>query len=164
MSSARFNLPLLASGQSQKEITHNEAVQLLECLVQPIVEGPPANTPPISPAVGQQFLIGPAPTGLWSSFGGGLACWTAGGWRIIRAAEGLAAVERSTALSWTYVGGAWQQGICRANELRIGDRKVVGGQQRAISNATGGTTIDAEARTTLAAVLAALRQHGLIAS
>jgi len=164
MTSARFNLPLLAPGQSQKEVTHNEAVQLLECLVQPVVEGPPVNNPPGSPVVGQQFLVGPAPTGAWTGYSGGLASWTAGGWRLLRPSEGVMALDRSSAVCWRYLSGAWQHGVVRANEVRINGRKVVGSQQGAVPNPVGGTTIDAEARTALTAVLGALRQHGLIAT
>ena len=163
MTSARFNLPLLSPGQSQKEVTHNEAVQLLECVVQAVVEGPPVNTPPANPTVGQQFLVGPAPTGAWAAFDGALASWTAGGWRMIRPSEGLTAFDRASAVSWCYLSGTWQQGVCRAMEVRIGGRKVLGAQQGAIANPGGGTTIDAEARAVLATLLGALRQHGLIA-
>ncbi|MCW3798630.1 DUF2793 domain-containing protein [Sphingomonas sp. BN140010] len=163
MTSARFSLPLLSPGQSQKEVTHNEAIQLLECLVQPVVEGSPGNSPPSAPTIGQQFLIGSAPIGDWGSFAGGLASWTAGGWRVVRPTEGLTVIDRNTALSWCYMAGAWQQGVCRASEVRVNGRKVVGGQQAAIPNPTGGTSIDTEARATLNFVLNALRQHGLIA-
>ena len=33
----RFGLPLLAPGQAAKELTHNEALSLLDLLVQPVV-------------------------------------------------------------------------------------------------------------------------------
>ena len=49
-------------------------------------------------------------------------------------------------------------------ELRVGGERVVGPRGAAIATPAGGTTVDAEARTTLADVLAALRGHGLIAS
>jgi hypothetical protein len=41
---------------------------------------------------------------------------------------------------------------------------VVGPRQAAVAAPSGGTVIDAESRTALVAILAALRAHGLIAT
>ena len=49
-------------------------------------------------------------------------------------------------------------------EYRINDTKVVGEQEGAITDPSGGSTIDSEARTALGSILTALRAHGLIAS
>jgi len=51
-----------------------------------------------------------------------------------------------------------------ATEYRVGSNKVVGAQQAAVADASGGATIDVEARTALNALLARLRTHGLIAT
>lgn len=48
--------------------------------------------------------------------------------------------------------------------LSIQGIKVVGTQQAAIPNPTGGATVDAESRTAIDAILAALEAHGLIAT
>lgn len=50
------------------------------------------------------------------------------------------------------------------SEYRVGGTKVVGSQQGAITAPTGGATIDSQARTTINAILNALKGHGLIAS
>jgi hypothetical protein len=47
--------------------------------------------------------------------------------------------------------------------LLFGLTQVVGAQQAAVSNPTGGATIDTECRTQLSALLSRLRTHGLIA-
>ena len=44
--SARLALPFLVPGQAQKEFFHNEALQLLDIIVQPAVEGAARNDPP----------------------------------------------------------------------------------------------------------------------
>jgi hypothetical protein len=41
--------------------------------------------------------------------------------------------------------------------------KVVGAQQSAIADPSGGTTVDVETRAAMGQVLATLRSHGLIA-
>ena len=60
--------------------------------------------------------------------------------------------------------GAWLLGIVKASEIQINGVKVLGVQQPAIPNVSGGTTIDSEARNTLAQVLTSLRAHGIIAA
>ena len=46
-------LPYLMPSQAQKHVTHNEALQLLDAVVQLTVEAFGATTPPASPAAGQ---------------------------------------------------------------------------------------------------------------
>lgn len=48
-------------------------------------------------------------------------------------------------------------------EYRVDGVKVVGSRGSAIADPTGGSVIDAQARTTLGLILAAIRGHGLIA-
>lgn len=48
--------------------------------------------------------------------------------------------------------------------LKVASTQVVGAQGAAVADATGGATIDAEARTALNALLARLRSHGMIAT
>ena len=49
-------------------------------------------------------------------------------------------------------------------EYRVGGTKVVGAQAGAITDPSGGTTVDSAARTAIGAILSALRGHGLISS
>ena len=56
-------LPYLMPSQAQKHVTHNEALQLLDAVVQLTVEAFGATTPPASPAAGQVWALGPAPGG-----------------------------------------------------------------------------------------------------
>src|SRR3989344_3642622 len=88
-STARFALPLLAMAQAQKEVTHNEALTLLDALVQPVVEDGPQAVPPSAPVAGQGWIVGAAASGAWVGEEGALALWTSGGWRF----DGAAWVE-----------------------------------------------------------------------
>ena len=64
---ARFAIPLLAAGQAQKELLHNEAVQSLErTLASPAVEEGPRVSPPASPAIGACYIVAAGPTGAWT--------------------------------------------------------------------------------------------------
>src|SRR3546814_3824403 len=62
----RFSLPLLAVAQAQKEVTHNEALTLLDALVHAAIEAGPLATPPANPALGQCWIVDAAATGVWS--------------------------------------------------------------------------------------------------
>lgn len=59
--SPRLGLPYLVSGQAQKEVTHNDALNGLDFLVQLNVLDRDLNTPPASPTEGDTYIIGPSP-------------------------------------------------------------------------------------------------------
>ena len=143
----RLNMPLLTAGQAQKEITHNEALLIADLLLCGAVEEPPRNAPPASPTPGQAYIIGTSPTGAWAGKPRHVAGYTAGGWRLIAPADGMTLLVKSTGTFAIYRAGAWEVGSQAA---------------AAIVNPSGGATVDAEARTAIAAMLVALRSHGLI--
>lgn len=160
----RHAAPLLAAGQAQKEITHNEALLIMDAALHPSLENEGQSDPPASPQQGQMWRIGAAPTGDWSGRSGQLACFTAGGWRFVLPYAGMTAYARDTARFGYHDGSDWQFGGWPVAAVQVAGRQVVGGQQGAIADPGGGATIDAECRAAVAAILAALRAHGLIAA
>nr|WP_294167484.1 DUF2793 domain-containing protein [uncultured Sphingomonas sp.] len=162
--SARLALPLLAPGQAQKELFHNEALQALDVIVHGVVQGPPVDEPPTVPLVGASYLIGQKPVGAWQGRAHNVACWTDGGWRFRAPFDGLETTLRSTGLKARFSGGEWRIGIVDASELRIAGEQVVSARRPAINRPAGGSIIDQEARTVVLAILTALEGHGLIAA
>jgi len=75
----------------------------------------------------------------------------------------MAAFIKTSATTAVFIGGAWEVGCLRGAKLLVDGQQVVGARTSAIGNPSGGSTIDAEARAAIIGVLAALRQHGLIA-
>lgn len=159
----RLNLPLLAAGQSQKEVTHNEALAQMDMLLHPVVEAAEQTAPPVAPQAGQGWIVGRAAQAAWQGKDGALAVWTAAGWRFCPAFEGLSVWSRASNRLLRFVGGRWSDAV-EVGALRIGGRQVVGAQQPSIALPSGGTAPDAPARAALAAIIAALQSHGLIAS
>lgn len=104
--SPRLNLPYLVSGQAQKEITHNDALNGLDFLVQLNVLDRDLNTPPASPGEGDTYIIGPSPTGAWAGQAGKLASYYAG-WQIRTPAEGWRAFVRDEDRLVIHDGTAW---------------------------------------------------------
>ena len=159
----RLALPLLATGQAQKEATHNEALAVATMLIQPVVQAVAPATLPSTPVPGQCWIVGTGATGAWAGHDGAIACWTSGGWRFADPFSGMTAWNLATA-SWVLRGASsWSIGISNASQYRINDVQVVGARQAAIPGPTGGAAVDAESRVALGAILTALRTHGLIA-
>jgi hypothetical protein len=159
---ARFALPMLAPGQAQKEWFHNEALQRVDTLLCPVVESAPLAQPPASPAEGQCFIVAAGAAGAWAGHDGALAAFTPGGWRFISPIEGLRVLDRASGEIWLRRGGSWESGIVRAQEIRVAGQTVIRQRQPAISQPSGGTTIDAECRSAVTALLGALQAHGLV--
>lgn len=159
----RWKLPLLAAGQAQKEMTHNEALALIDLMVQPAVIAMALDTPPDTPEPGDCWVVGPAPSGAWTGWALALAGWTAGGWRFAPAREGMSVWNRASGSAAWFRDGAWRDGELRGAAVSIGGRQVVGAQAAAIREPSGGDTIDTAAREAIGAVLTALREHGLVA-
>lgn len=160
----RLSLPLLSPGQAQKELFHNEALQLLDSLVAPAVEEGPTNDPPASPVIGLCYLIGEAPTGEWIDYKNYLAAYTSAGWRFLPPASGMAIFVKSSSTVATFGSAGWEMGVLRGSQLLIDGDQVVGSRGPAIADPSGGSSVDAEARAAIAAILATLRQHGLISA
>ena len=160
---ARLALPLIDAGQAQKEVTHNEALAALDLLVQAGVVAAGVNDPPTSPAPGQAWVVGSAPTGTWAGHARAIAGWTAGGWRFATPREGTEAWSAAGGCAVRFRGGAWESGMLRGASLVIDGTAVVGARRAAIADPAGGGSVDANARAAITAILGALRGHGLIA-
>ena len=159
---ARFALPLLYSGQAQKELFHNEALTLADALIQPCVEAAGVSVPPADPVPGQCWIVGDSPSGAWSEAAGSLALWTAGGWRFAAPREGMTAWVADEGMAARYTGGGWHIGRLAGTRIEIEGEQVVGPREPAIEDPDGGGVVDSEARAAIESILGALRTHGLI--
>ncbi len=77
---AKLNLPLIAAAQAQKHITHNEALEALDTIVQLSVLDRDLATPPATPAEGDSYIVAAAATGDWAGHEGEIASFRNGGW------------------------------------------------------------------------------------
>lgn len=160
----RWRLPFLAAGQAQKELTHNEALTLLDLLSNPCVEAVGVAAPPADPMPGQCWVVGDDPMGAWGGQPRTLAAWTDGGWRFLSPHAGLSVWSRADRYRCYWDGDGWRRGLVPALAIHIDGKKVVGAQQPAVAIGGGGQVVDSEARLALKAVIAALQAHGLLAS
>ena len=132
------------AAQAQKEITHNEALVLIDALLSGVALATIDDPAALSPEPGQMWIVGLAPVGPWAGQAARIAVYSEGGWRFAPAVEGMCLFDRAAAVMRRYAEGAWT-GF------------------PPIAEAVGGSTVDMEARAVLAEVLATLRQAGLVA-
>lgn len=163
-STQRLGLPFLSEGQSQKEASHNEALQVLDTIVGLAVEEGPRSDPPASPSVGSSYLVADAPTGVWAGKAGVVAAFTVGGWRFHAPQEGMIAYVRSASVWAAYRAASWELGYVRCAAVVVDGQQVVGARAGPVASPAGGSTIDAPARSAIDQILLALRGHGLIAT
>ena len=158
----RWALPQLFAGQAQKEVFHNEALARIDMLLHGAVESADEDVPPTSPDDGQCWIVADGASGSWLGQDGSVACWTGGGWRFAapRAGLTLRVVDRGHMMYFD--GSDWQDAAVRGDGFYVGGERVAGTRQPAIANPVGGSSIDSEARSSLVAILNAMRSHGLI--
>lgn len=142
-SSARHALPLLFSGQSQKEFFVNEALVQIDSLLHPSIIDEQAD-PPENPNNGDSYLIGNSATGEWAENEGNLATWQGEQRIYLTPIEGMTVRSVSTG-QLLFSQGAWQR-------------------PPIVAPASGGGTIDAEARTSIEALISALQDYGILTS
>ncbi len=157
----RLKLPLLAAAQAQKEVTHNEALALADIAVQTVVQSVAPASVPATPVIGQCWIVGASPTGAWAGHAGAIAAWTSGGWRFVAPFEGMQAWSIADGTTVRRTTAAWLVGDLTAATLSVAGNQVVGTRRPRVLAPTGGSTIDSQARTTLAALIAGLEAHGL---
>lgn len=158
---SRLALPLLQPGQAQKEMFHNAALALLDLSVQAAAVAAAVDTPPADPGIGECWIVGAAPTGLWAGHAREIAGWTDAGWLFVRPCEGMQLWLGAAQGVARFADGEWRLGELQG-KLFVEGIQVVGPRSEAIAEPVGGTTVDAQARIAIVSVLEALRAHGLI--
>lgn len=103
-----LGLPFLAPSQAQKHVTVNEALRLLDALVQMAVLDRDRGLPPDDPVPGQRHIVGPGAAGLWAGQGGRIALWDGpGGWLFLEPRPGWRAWVLAEAAPAVWDGSAW---------------------------------------------------------
>lgn len=104
----RLLLPYIVQSQSQKEVTHNQALNLLDVLLQAVAQDVGLNTPPGSPTVGQCWVVGASPTGAWAGKAGQIAQAVEGGsWYFVAPFKRLRLWNETADEYYVYDGSAW---------------------------------------------------------
>ncbi len=100
-------LPYILASQAQKHVTHNEALRLLDAMVQLSVLDRTRTTPPASPADGDRHIVASAATGLWAGWDLNVAFWVDGVWMRLAPRPGWLAWIAAEQAFVVWNGSAW---------------------------------------------------------
>lgn len=103
---ANLDLPFILPAQAQKHVTHNEALQRLDSLVQLVVAASAAS-PPAEPAEGEVHWVTAPETGAWIGRAGSLALYQDGVWVFLTPRQGWTAVFLDDGRLKLFDGIAW---------------------------------------------------------
>ncbi|WP_417607854.1 DUF2793 domain-containing protein [Primorskyibacter flagellatus] len=109
MSDATTNLllPYILAAQAQKHVTHNEALQLLDGLVQLSVLDRDLTAPPGSPADGDRYIVASGGTGDWAGWDQNVALFADGAWLRLPPRTGWRAWIEDEGILLVYDGTGW---------------------------------------------------------
>jgi len=81
-------LPYIMPSQAQKHVTHNEALRMLDAVVQLAVLDTELGAPPSMPVPGARYIVGPGAVGAWSGHEHDVAAWQDGAWAFHKPSAG----------------------------------------------------------------------------
>ncbi|MBW7921924.1 MAG: DUF2793 domain-containing protein [Rubellimicrobium sp.] len=101
-------LPYILAAQAQKHVTHNEALRILDGLVQLSVIDRDLTASPVSPADGDRYIVGSGATGDWVGWDLNIALWNDGAWLRLPPRIGWRTWVEDEALLLVWTGAAWE--------------------------------------------------------
>ena len=134
-------LPLLFSGQAQKEFFLNQSISLIDAmLVATAVQT--TGAPPTNPGEGECFIIDVAASGDWAGHEDEIAVRIGSDWHFVFPHNGMSVFDQEAGVKKQYNGG-W----------------VAASQ---VTQPSGGSTVDAEARAAISVLLGELQKLGIL--
>jgi Protein of unknown function (DUF2793) len=107
-STPNLQLPYILPSQAQKHVMHNEALVMLDRLVQLALEYE-GDVAPGAPQEGERFAVGGSPTGPWSGRAGTIACFQDGGWLFAAPRTGYMAFFKDSGTLKIFTGSGWER-------------------------------------------------------
>lgn len=144
-SSPRLGIPYLVPSQSQKEVTHNEMINMLELLLQGTVIAI-QDTPPTTPTEGDLYIIGNSPTADWAGLSKYLACYIGGAWKTLAPKEGWRVWNRDLSRPIVYKNNFWTSELSASDKIGFFGNIAVSKTNVTLTttaNAIGGLSIGA---------------------
>ena len=102
-----LTLPYIMPSQAQKHVTHNEAIRMLDAVVQIAVLDRDLAAPPPEPAEGDRYLVAPGAADEWSGREGELAAFQDGAWAFFAPRTGWIVWLADEAKAVAFDGGDW---------------------------------------------------------
>ena len=109
MTTAKLSLPEIAHYQASKEVTHNEALWMLDFFGAKAIKDRDLSTPPANPSTGDAYLIKATGTGEWENHDGEIAHYWGEAWQFYEVFEGLTIWLEDENLYISYDGSTWHE-------------------------------------------------------
>jgi len=100
-------LPLIQPSQAQKHVTHNEALRVLDVLVQPVVASRTLTSPPPAAGPGDRHIVAAGGLGAWAGQDGSIALREETGWMFLAPQPGWQVHVTVEAAVATWTGTGW---------------------------------------------------------
>ncbi|WP_299031774.1 DUF2793 domain-containing protein [uncultured Sulfitobacter sp.] len=84
-------LPLIQPAQAQKHVTHNEALRVLDAVVQLVVIAADLSAPPTGASPGDRYIVASPASGSWTGHAGEIALYADDAWSFIAPQAGWSA-------------------------------------------------------------------------
>ena len=102
-----LSLPYIAASQAQKHVTHNDALYLLDIIVQLGVQSHESGTPPASPMVTERHIVGAGGSAEWAGHDNDIAVYEGPGWHFVTPVSGMMAFDLNATLLIVFDGVEW---------------------------------------------------------
>lgn len=102
-----ISLTEMEVGQSQKETTYNNAIKKIDSILNRGVISLGDETPPVSPAAGDIYILGATPTGAWASQANKIAAYYSGSWKFVTPKTGATYFVIDVGRFYKWGGSAW---------------------------------------------------------
>lgn len=105
---ANLGLPFIEGSQAQKHVTHNEALRMLDAVIQVSVLDADRTSPPPIPFEGDRHIVAPSPTGAWAGHAFAIATWEDSTWRFLAPNTGWIAWSIDDDMLLVFDGSGWR--------------------------------------------------------
>lgn len=102
-----LGMPLIAASQSQKHVTHNQAIVILDAIVMLSVIDSTHTAPPGLPAEGDRYKVASGATGAWAAWDLNVALYTNGQWLKLAPKKGWTCFDEATGALTVWTGSGW---------------------------------------------------------
>jgi hypothetical protein len=102
-----LGMPLIAASQSQKHVTHNQAMVILDAIVMLSVIDSTHTAPPGGPAEGDRYKVAAGATGAWAAWDLNIALYTNGQWVKLTPKKGWTCFDEATGALTVWTGSGW---------------------------------------------------------
>jgi hypothetical protein len=142
VTTANLALPEISASQSQKHVTHNQALRYLDALVQLSVIDDTLTAPPGGESNGDRYIPLATATGAWAGQEGKIAAYQDDAWYFYTPQEGWICWVSDTSKALIYTGSSWVPylGMVGANGGRFSPVNLV--ESVTMSGASTNSTIN----------------------